>query len=141
MGPTCTATSSRQWENWGYTCSEPGETQAFILYLGRLNKISDYDSSLGTVRIQAGVTQKQLYHFLLEKGLIHWMDATGSSIDCSILGNSLERGFGHTPFGNHFEFISDLDIILGNGEAISTGFRQFSSEEHKYHSESVYKWG
>ena len=128
-------------KNWGYTCSEPGETQAFILYLGRLNKISDYDSSLGTVRIQAGVTQKQLYHFLLEKGLIHWMDATGSSIDCSILGNSLERGFGHTPFGNHFEFISDLDIILGNGEAISTGFRQFSSEEHKYHSESVYKWG
>ena len=52
-------------KNWGYTCSEPGETQAFILYLGRLNKISDYDSSLGTVRIQAGVTQKQLYHFLL----------------------------------------------------------------------------
>lgn len=127
--------------NWGYTCSEPGESQAFLLYLGRLNKISDYDPTLGTVRIQAGVTQRQLYHFLLEKGLRHWMDATGSSIDCSILANSLERGFGHTPAGNHFEFISDFDIILGSGETISTGFRQFSNETQKYHSEGVYKWG
>lgn len=127
--------------NWGYTCSEPGESHAFLLYLGRLNKISDYDPSLGTVRIQAGVTQKQLYHFLIENGLNHWMDATGSSVNCSILANSLERGFGHTPAGNHFEFISDLDIILGNGETISTGFRQFSTPERKYHSESVYKWG
>jgi 4-cresol dehydrogenase (hydroxylating) len=127
--------------NWGYTCSEAGSDNAFLLYLVNLNNITEYDDTLGTVRIGAGVTQKQLYDFLKEKGLKFWMDATGSSVDCSVLGNSLERGFGHTPAGNHFEFISDLDVVLGNGKAISTGFRQFSGETKRFASEGIYKWG
>ncbi|GEA02384.1 hypothetical protein KUL17_12810 [Alteromonas sp. KUL17] len=128
-------------KNWGYTCSEAGSDNAFLLYLVNLNNITEYDDTLGTVRIGAGVTQKQLYDFLKEKGLKFWMDATGSSVDCSVLGNSLERGFGHTPAGNHFEFISDLDVVLGNGKAISTGFRQFSDESKRFASEGIYKWG
>ena len=128
-------------KNWGYTCSEAGCDNAFLLYLVNLNNITEYDDILGTVRIGAGVTQKQLYDFLKEKGLKFWMDATGSSVDCSVLGNSLERGFGHTPAGNHFEFISDLDVVLGSGNAISTGFRQFSDETKRFASEGIYKWG
>lgn len=128
-------------KNWGYTCSEAGSDNAFLLYLVNLNNITEYDDTLGTVRIGTGVTQKQLYNFLKEKGLKFWMDATGSSVDCSVLGNSLERGFGHTPAGNHFEFISDLDVVLGNGKAISTGFRQFSDESKRFASEGIYKWG
>tara|TARA_Y100001968_G_C19403246_1_gene742191 strand:- start:438 stop:1967 length:1530 start_codon:yes stop_codon:yes gene_type:complete len=128
-------------KNWGYTCSEAGCDNAFLLYLVNLNSITEYDDTLGTVRIGTGVTQKQLYEFLKEKGLKFWMDATGSSVDCSVLGNSLERGFGHTPAGNHFEFISDLDVVLGNGNAISTGFRQFSDETKRFASEGIYKWG
>lgn len=128
-------------KNWGYTCSEAGCDNAFLLYLVNLNNITEYDDTLGTVRIGAGVTQKQLYDFLKEKGLKFWMDATGSSVDCSVLGNSLERGFGHTPAGNHFEFISDLDVVLGSGNAISTGFRQFSDETKRFASEGIYKWG
>jgi len=128
-------------KNWGYTCAEPGTNNAYLLNLARLNTISNYEHTLGTVRIQAGVTQQQLYSFLVDNGLKHWMDATGSSVECSILGNALERGFGHTPYGNHFEFISDLDVVFGSGEKSSTGFRQFSSESKAFFSEGVYKWG
>ncbi len=128
-------------KNWGYTSSEPGASNTFILCLSKLNKIKDYDRELGTIRIEAGVTQKELFNFLTVENADHWMDATGSSEDCSVLANSLERGFGHTPAGNHFEFISDFDIILGNGKLISTGFRQFATSDKSYHSEGIYKWG
>jgi len=128
-------------KNWGYTSSEPGESDTFILCLKKLNKISDYNRTLGTIRIEAGVTQRELFDFLNNENAQHWMDATGSAEHCSVLANSLERGFGHTPAGNHFEFISDFDIILGSGDLVSTGFRQFSSSSQSYHSEGVYKWG
>jgi len=128
-------------KNWGYTSSEAGMDKAFILSLKNLNQISEYKKDTGSVRIQAGVTQKQLYSFLQRHGAKHWMDATGSSEACSVLANSLERGFGHTPAGNHFEFISEFDIVLGSGERISTGFRQFSKPGQTFYSESIYKWG
>jgi len=48
-------------KNWGYTCSEAGCDNAFLLYLVNLNSITEYDDTLGTVRIGTGVTQKQLY--------------------------------------------------------------------------------
>jgi 4-cresol dehydrogenase (hydroxylating) len=90
--------------------------------LGGMRQISDFNEALGYVTVEPGVTQAQLYDFLKKRKSKLWMDATGSSPDCSIIGNTLERGFGHTPYGDHFANVCNLEVVLPNGEIIETGF-------------------
>ena len=54
-----------------------------------------------------------------------WMDATGASPDCSIVGNTMERGFGHTPMGDHCGNACGFEVVLPTGECIETGFSRF----------------
>src|SRR5687767_15498798 len=90
--------------NWGYGTRAPVE-DGVLLDLGRLNRIVDFDVELAYVTIEPGVTQRQLYRFLEDRGSHLWMDATGASPECSIIGNTMERGFGHTPMGEHCNHI------------------------------------
>ena len=53
------------------------------------------------------------------------MDATGASPDCSIIGNTMERGFGHTPMGDHCGNACAFEVVLPTGECIDTGFARF----------------
>jgi 4-cresol dehydrogenase (hydroxylating) len=53
------------------------------------------------------------------------MDATGSSPECSIIGNTMERGFGHTPFGDHASHVCAFEVVLPTGDVIETGSSRF----------------
>jgi 4-cresol dehydrogenase (hydroxylating) len=53
------------------------------------------------------------------------MDATGSSPDCSIIGNTIERGFGHTPYGDHCSHACGFEVVLPTGNCMETGFCRF----------------
>ena len=110
--------------NWGYGSAIPTQT-AVVLDLSRLNQITDYDQTLGTVSVQPGVTQQQLYDFLQQQGGNFWMDATGSSGACSVLGNTLERGFGHSPYSDHAEQLVRMEVMLADGRLIQTGLGHF----------------
>ena len=68
-----------------------------------------------------GVTQEQLFSFLKERNSKLWMDSTGASPRCSLIGNTMERGFGHTPYGDHFAHTCGLEVVLPDGEVIETG--------------------
>ena len=96
-----------------------------LVDLGRLNRIVDFNEELAYVTIEPGVTQRQLYEFLRERGSRLWMDATGASPDCSIIGNTMERGFGHTPMGDHCSNVCGFEVVLPDGECIETGFARF----------------
>src|SRR5262249_33621177 len=98
---------------------------AVLVDLGRLNQIVDFDEELAYVTLEPGVTQGQLIAFLREQKSTLWMDATGAGLDCSIIGNTLERGFGHTPMGDHCANASALEVVLPNGECVETGFGRF----------------
>jgi 4-cresol dehydrogenase (hydroxylating) len=124
-------------KNWGYGSGVPVRDGCAILDLSRLNQITDYRESLGYVTVQPGVTQADLFAFLRQKQSGLWMDATGSSPDCSLIGNAMERGFGHTPYGDHFAQICNLEVVLANGELIRTGFGSLP----KAKAASVYRWG
>lgn len=106
--------------NWGYGSASPTQSAA-VLDLSRLNQITDYDPALGTVSVQPGVTQQQLHDFLQQDGGKFWMDATGSSGACSVLGNTLERGFGHSPYSDHSGQVVRMDVMLADGRIIQTG--------------------
>ncbi|MBL4746992.1 MAG: FAD-binding oxidoreductase [Flavobacteriaceae bacterium] len=128
-------------KNWGYSAQEPSFDKAILLKLSRLTTIEEYDNKQGTVTVSAGVTQEQLYNFLQEQGGDFWMDATGSSPKCSIIGNTLERGFGHTPSGDHFAQVCAFEIILADGSTINTGFKQFTKNGITPVAANCYKWG
>ena len=106
--------------NWGYGSAVP-TVSAVLLDLSRLNQITDYDPVLGTVSVQPGVTQQQLYAYLQQQGGHFWMDATGSSGACSVLGNTLERGFGHSPYSDHAGQLVRMEVMLADGRLIQTG--------------------
>lgn len=112
--------------NWGYGSATPTQAAA-VLDLSMLNQITDYDSTLGTVSVGPGVTQQQLYDFLQQQGGKFWMDVTGSSAACSVLGNTLERGFGHSPYGDHAGQLVRMEVLLADGRLIKTGLGHFGT--------------
>jgi 4-cresol dehydrogenase (hydroxylating) len=112
-------------KNWGYGSRVPASDGCVLLDLGRMNRILDFSEELAYVTVEPGVTQAQLFAFLKERGSNLWMDATGASPHCSLIGNTMERGFGHTPYGDHFSHACGLEVVLPNGEVIETGFARF----------------
>ena len=113
--------------NWGYGDARPVLDGQVALDLGRMNRILDYDEALGSVVIEPGVSQGQLADFLRGRGDEHWIDCTGAGPETSILGNALERGFGHGPRGNRFQQICSMEVVLGDGEVLRTGFGHFEA--------------
>ena len=107
-------------KNWGYTSGAP-TADAVILNLHRMNSILDFNEELGYVTLEPGVTQRQLFDFLQSRNSKLWMDATGASPDCSIIGNTVERGFGHTPYSDHFAHSCNLQVVLPSGDVVQTG--------------------
>jgi len=124
-------------KNWGYGSRVPPADESALIDLSRLNQILDFNEELGYVTVEPGVTQRQLYAFLQERKTRLWMDATGSSPDCSLIGNVMERGFGHTPLGDHFAHVCGLEVLLATGEFIDTGFASFPDSR----SAATSRWG
>src|SRR5580700_9072360 len=123
--------------NWGYGSRIPPADGCVMLDLGRMNRIVDFSESLAYVTVEPGVTQAQLFAFLHEQGSKLWMDATGASPRCSLIGNTVERGFGHTPYGDHFAHVCGLEVVLPTGDVVETGFARFPSAQ----AAPVYHWG
>jgi 4-cresol dehydrogenase (hydroxylating) len=123
-------------KNWGYGSRVPVHDAALV-HLGRMNRILDFNETLGYVTIEPGVTQRQLFEFLQGEGGRFWMDATGASPECSVIGNTMERGFGHTPMGDHCGSACALEVVLASGEVIDTGFARFAGAR----SGPLGRWG
>ena len=124
-------------KNWGYGSRVPNADGCLLMELGRLNRICDFNEHLAYVTLEPGVTQQQLYNFLQEKKARLWMDATGSTPGSSVIGNTVERGFGHTPYGDHFANACALEVVLPNGDCIETGFGRYPGAN----AAPVYRWG
>ena len=123
--------------NWGYGSRVPASDGCVLMDLGRMNRIVDFSEELGYVTVEPGVTQAQLWDFLRSHDSKLWMDATGASPHCSLIGNAVERGFGHTPYGDHFAHSCGLEVVLPSGETIETGFGRFTGSQ----AAPVYRWG
>ena len=124
-------------KNWGYGSRVPPVDGCVLLDLGRLNRILDFNEDLGFITVEPGVTQRQVYEYLKQRNSRLWMDATGSSPDCSLIGNAMERGFGHTPYGDHFAHVCGLQVVLPDGEMIETGSAAFAGSN----AADVNRWG
>ena len=108
--------------NIGYGERLPVTEGNLLVDLGRMNEIVHLDPDLGYADVQPGVTQGQLCDYVREQGIPFFVDATGSSRDSSIVGNSAEGGFGTTPRGNKRKEITCVRGVYGSGERFDTGF-------------------
>jgi 4-cresol dehydrogenase (hydroxylating) flavoprotein subunit len=123
--------------NWGYGSRVPTSDGSVLLDLSRMNRILDFNEHLGYVTVEPGVTQAQLFDFLRERRSNLWMDCTGASPQCSLIGNTMERGFGHTPYGDHFAHSCGLEVVLPEGQVIETGFARYPGAN----AAALYRWG
>ncbi|MCP5004420.1 MAG: FAD-binding oxidoreductase [Planctomycetes bacterium] len=124
-------------KNWGYGDACAVEDGHVIIDLARMNRIIEVNTSLAYAVIEPGVTQQQLYDYLQSNRIPLWMDCTGAGPDASIVGNTMERGFGHTPYGDHFLTSCGMEVVLADGRVLSTGFGHYKDAK----ATNVYKWG
>lgn len=124
-------------KNFGYGDALSTDTGHVILNLSRMNKIIHVDQKLSIATIQPGVSQHQLSDFLIKNNIPLQLDVTGAGLDASIVGNILERGFGHSDYGDRFSRIIRMKIILSDGRIIHTGFGNYDNAKAK----NTYRYG
>lgn len=125
-------------KNWGYgdACAPtPGQA---IVDLSELNRIVEVDVELGYVRIESGVSQGELFNYLQTNNIPLWMDATAAGPDASIVGNTLDRGYGHTRYGDRSLTTCGMTVVLPDGTILKTGFSHFeNAKAHKAYRNGV----
>lgn len=118
--------------NWGYGHGIRAEPEASIaavlLDLSGMKRIGDYDPVCGLVSLQPGVTQGELSRYLIERGDAWVGPVTGSSPDCSVISNALERGFGLTVAHDHYMLLRDVTVVLADGSVHSSSMRAMGGD-------------
>jgi 4-cresol dehydrogenase (hydroxylating) flavoprotein subunit len=123
--------------NWGYGSSLPVTDGCVVLDLSGLDRIVDMDAELGLVTVEPGVTQQGLHDYLDCNGLPFLVPVTGAGPGCSLVGNALERGYGITPYADHFAAVTALEAVLPNGRI----YRSALSELGGNAVARAFKWG
>lgn len=123
--------------NWGYGGALAAVDGAAILDLSELQAILHFDPQLGVVTVEPGVTQAMLAEFLDRQGFDHLVPVTGAGPNCSILANALERGYGITPYVDHFSAVTDIEAVLADGSIYRSALHEAGGEELA----RLFRWG
>jgi 4-cresol dehydrogenase (hydroxylating) len=124
-------------KNWGYGDACAPRDGNVIVDLSRMNRIIEINAALAYAVIEPGVSQGQLKDHIDRERLPLMFDATGAGPDASIVGNAIERGSGHTPYGDHFATSCNYEVVLPDGSLMQTGFGAYLGAQAQH----VYKWG
>jgi 4-cresol dehydrogenase (hydroxylating) len=116
--------------NWGLGSRLPGCDGVVVVDLGRLNRIREVNVSGQYAVIEPGVTQGQLFDHLQAQHLPLLLNVTGAARDTSLIGNALERGIGY--FSTRANSLSGMEIVLGSGEILRTGFSHIANVQTAY---------
>lgn len=109
--------------NVGYGGAAPRVPGSIGLDMGRhMNKVLEVDVDGAYAVVEPGVTFFDLHDYLVQNNLRDrlWCDVPDLG-GGSVLGNTIERGVGYTPYGDHWMMHCGMEIILPTGELIRTG--------------------
>jgi 4-cresol dehydrogenase (hydroxylating) len=121
----------------GYGQATPATPGQMVLDLKRMNRILDVDPDLGTALLEPGVTYQQLQNYLDDNAIPLWLDVPTVGPIASPVGNTLDRGVGYTPYGDHFTFQCGMEVVLPDGEILRTGMGSTSNPS----AWQAFKWG
>ena len=120
-------------KQWGMGSRLPVKDGAAIVELGGMNRIIEVNARHHYAVVEPGVTQRQLLDHIARHNLPLMLNVTGSTSDTSLIGNAMDRGVGY--FDSRAHGISNMQVVLGNGETIQTGFGHYANAATKnlYH--------
>ncbi|KAK3114692.1 hypothetical protein LTR53_006743 [Teratosphaeriaceae sp. CCFEE 6253] len=108
--------------NLGYGGAAPRVRGSVVIDLGRrMSSILDINADDYTCLVEPGVSFYALYEEIQARGHTHlWID-TPDLGGGSVIGNTLDRGVGYTPYGDHWSCHAGLEVVLPTGEIVRTG--------------------
>ncbi len=124
-------------KNLGYGSAAPGDRGQVVLDLHRMNRILEVDGDLCYALVEPGVTYKQLYDYIEERGLRLWLSVPAPTAIAGPTGNTLDRGVGYTPYGEHFLFACGMEVVLATGDVLRTAMGSLPNSN----TWQVFKWG
>ena len=111
--------------NFAYGGAAPRISGSIVVDLKRMNRILEINDTLGYALVEPGVTYFDLYEALRARGSTLWLDPPAAGWG-SVVGNTLERGFGTTPYGDHASQQCGMEVVLANGDVVRTGMGAMS---------------
>lgn len=130
LHPICTG------RNWGYGSALPCVDGPVLVDLSRMKRIIEVNAELGYATVEPGVTQQDLYDYLQAKDIPLMVPTTGAGPTASLLGNALERGFGITPYADHFGAVLGLQAVLADGRVYQSMLKAAGG----HRSDKVFGW-
>jgi len=124
-------------KNFGYGTAAPATRGQVVLDLRRMNRIIEVNPDLCYALVEPGVTYLQLYEYIKQHNLPLWIDPPIPGPIAGPVGNTLDRGVGYTPYGEHFLFQCGMEVVLANGEVLRTGMGSIPESN----TWQVFKWG
>jgi 4-cresol dehydrogenase (hydroxylating) flavoprotein subunit len=106
--------------NYAYGGAAPRLEGSVVVDLQRMNRVLAVDEKLAYALVEPGVSYFDLYNYLREHGYKLWVDPPAAGWG-SVIGNTLERGFGYTAYGDHAANQCGMEVVLANGDVVRTG--------------------
>lgn len=91
-----------------------------VLDLHRMNKVIELNEEYAYAIVEPGASFFDLYNEVQKRGLHLWPSCPAIGWG-SVVGNTLDRGFGYTPNGEHSQAQCGMEVVLPNGELLRTG--------------------
>lgn len=107
-------------KNLAYGGAAPRLPGSVILDLKRMNRIIEVNEKFGYALVEPGVSYFDLYEYLQKHNIKLWLDVPSPGWG-SVLGNTLERGVGYTPYGDHFMMQCGMEVVMADGDIVRTG--------------------
>ena len=123
--------------NFGYGSAAPVQRGQVILDLKKMNKIIKIDPEMCYALVEPGVTYGQLYNYIQENDLPVMLSFSAPSAIAGPVGNTMDRGVGYTPYGEHFMMQCGMEVVLANGDVYRTGMGGVKGSN----TWQIFKWG
>ncbi|EXJ69406.1 uncharacterized protein A1O5_07442 [Cladophialophora psammophila CBS 110553] len=117
--------------NVGYGGAAPRVPGSVGLDMGRhMNKVLEVNVEGAYALLEPGVTFSALHEYLVTNNLRDklWVDVPDLG-GGSIIGNTIERGVGYTPYGDHWMMHCGMEVVLPDGTLIRTGMGSLPSPD------------
>jgi 4-cresol dehydrogenase (hydroxylating) len=112
--------TSSQGRNNAYGGAAPRVSGSVLVSLRRMNRVLEIDERLAYALVEPGVSFFELAEAVRAGGheLIVSVPVLGWG---SVVGNTLEYGWGYTPYGDHASSQCGMEVVLASGDVIRTG--------------------
>jgi 4-cresol dehydrogenase (hydroxylating) flavoprotein subunit len=112
--------TSSQGRNLAYGGAAPRADGSVLVSLRRMNRVLELDEELAYALVEPGVSFFDLYEAVRAAGLKLLVSVPVLGWG-SVVGNTLEHGWGYTPNGDHASSQCGMEVVLASAEVIRTG--------------------